>query len=570
MDELFRYTSGPHAAKVLIVGEAWGASEHGARQPFVGMAGTELTRMLTEAGIRREECLLTNVVHAQPPGNEFTHFLFPTSDKKLSLGLYKDLYPRPVLLDGVKNLQLLIETVKPKLIIGCGNIPLWALTSHATVSSSAGYKVPGGIMNWRGSQTFYHTPTGAIPYLPIIHPAAILRSWDLRSITIHDLRRAANYLSGKLTWTAPGFSYDHFPSYDRVMCVLDALLQEVEKAPLEIVVDIETYRRQHIVCIGLATSTHTICTPFFWFDELGQLVEHFTPEQETTVCGSHKRLLEHPNARVIGQNLIYDYQFILRRLGIKLRMHADTMCMHHLCFPGTPKSLEYLASLYCQHYLYWKDESQDWAGKGDPNDLFLYNCKDTKATLEIYHTLTSVIEKMNKGEQWEFQKEQWHLAADMMLRGVRYNKPIADKMRLELQQAAHELETWLLAAMPDDLQYAAGGSPWYDSPKLTQQIFYTYLGFPPILHKKTKQPTANYEALVSLAKRHPWIAPITSRLEQLRSIQVFLSHFFDIKLSPDTRLRTNFNISGTETFRWSSSSTAFDEGTNLQNIPKGD
>lgn len=563
---VLQFTSGPKNASVLIVGEAWGASEAAQRQPFVGQSGSELTKMLTEAGIQRAECLLTNVVNAQPPANEFTHFLFPTSDKKLSLGSYKELYPRQPLTAGIQKLEALIAAVKPKLIIGCGNIPLWALTSHATVSSSAGYKVPGGIMNWRGSQTF----SGTTPYLPIIHPAAILRSWDLRSITIHDLRRATNFLSGKLSWTAPAVTYDHFPSYERVMEVLAELQQAVEKAPLEIVVDIETYRRQHIVCVGIATSTHNICIPYFWFDELGQLVEHFTAEQEAAVSGAQKRLLEHPNARVIGQNLIYDYQFIYRRMGIKLRMHADTMCMHHLCFPGTPKSLEYLASLYCKHYLYWKDESQDWAGKGDPNDLFLYNCKDTAATLEIYHTLSSVILQLKKSEQWEFQKEQWHLAADMMLRGVRYNKAIADKMRLELQAAATELEHWLLTAMPADLQYAAGGSPWYDSPKLTQQIFYTYLGLPPILHKKTKQPTANYEALVSLAKRNPWLAPITSRLEQLRSIQVFLSHFFDIKLSPDGRLRTNFNISGTETFRWSSSSTAFDEGTNLQNIPKGD
>lgn len=568
--DLFTGTSGPKNARILIVGEAWGASEAAQRQPFVGQSGAELTKMLTEAGIQRAECLLTNVVNAQPPSNEFTHFLFPTAEKKLSLGLHRDLYPRPQLMDGLNKLHALIAEVNPKIIIGCGNVPLWALTPHASVSSSMGYKLPGGIMNWRGSQVYYQHLLGSIPYLPVIHPAAILRSWDLRAITVHDLKRARRFLAGELPWEPIEPNYEYLPSYERIMELLQLLLEQVEKAPLEIVVDIETYRRQHIVCIGIATATYNFCIPFFWFDPAGQLVEHFTAEQETTVCTAAKRLLSHSNARVIGQNLIYDYQFLLRRLGIKLNMFGDTMCMHHLCFPGTPKSLEYLASLYCNSYRYWKDESQDWAGKGDPNDFFRYNCKDTAATLEIYHVLLDVLTKMKKMELWEFQREQWWVAANMMMRGVRYNQAIANEMRLELQQAATELETWLLSVVPEDLRYAAGGSPWYDSPKLTQTIFYDILGLDPIRHRKTKAPTANAEALTVLGKRHPWLKPLMSKLETLRSVQVFLSHFFDIKLSPDQRLRTNFNISGTETYRWSSSSTAFDEGTNLQNIPKGD
>ena len=35
-------------------------------------------------------------------------------------------------------------------------------------------------------------------------------------------------------------------------------------------------------------------------------------------------------------------------------------------------------------------------------------------------------------------------------------------------------------------------------------------------------------------------------------------------------MRCSFNVAGTETFRWSSSKSAFDKGTNLQNIPEGD
>ena len=58
-------------------------------------------------------------------------------------------------------------------------------------------------MSWRGSMI--HVTTGFAMdtpsrLLPVIHPAAILRQWDLRYITVHDLRsRVPMALAGN--WT---------------------------------------------------------------------------------------------------------------------------------------------------------------------------------------------------------------------------------------------------------------------------------------------------------------------------------------------------------------------------------
>lgn len=567
---LFFGTSGPHDAKVLIVGEAWGMHEAAAQKPFVGAAGKVLDNMLRDAGLNRLECLATNVVSAQPPNNEFHHFLYANADKAgHQKQTFRDLYAKPPLREGVEQLRKLIETSQPDIIIGCGNVPLWALTDKASVTTKLGYKVPGGIMNWRGSQLFVTVAGRAIPFLPIIHPAAILRAWDLRYITVHDLRRASRFLRTKV-WKQPELRCQPFPSYTDTVDTLQRMLSDFAIGPKQIVPDLETYARQHVVCVGLATNTENICIPFFWFDPDGKVVEHFTAEQEVTVLGLIKKALTHPNAQVCNQNLIYDEQFLRRRMGIHIDISFDTMLAQNLLYPGTPKSLERLASLYCEHYVYWKDESQDWAGKGDPRELFLYNCKDTAAVLEIAAAQAQLIVKSNKSQQWEWQLEQWRVARDMMVRGVNRNNAVANEMQQQLRNAAQELETWLLAAMPEDLRYTAAGGPWYSSPARTQDIFYNYLGLAPILHKKTKNVTANSEALTVLAKRHPWLTPYTSRIDALRSAQVFLSHFFSVKLPPSGRLLCNFNVGGTETFRWSSSSTAFDEGTNLQNIPKGD
>lgn len=61
--------SGPVPARLLLVGEAPGAQEDAAGVPFVGRAGQLLDRLLTEAGLRRSQVAVTNVVKCRPPGN---------------------------------------------------------------------------------------------------------------------------------------------------------------------------------------------------------------------------------------------------------------------------------------------------------------------------------------------------------------------------------------------------------------------------------------------------------------------------------------------------------------------
>ncbi len=60
---------GPPDAPVVFVGEAPGASEDKAGRPFVGSAGRLLERLLEDAGLRREDVYVTNVVKARPPKN---------------------------------------------------------------------------------------------------------------------------------------------------------------------------------------------------------------------------------------------------------------------------------------------------------------------------------------------------------------------------------------------------------------------------------------------------------------------------------------------------------------------
>ena len=59
----------PPGAEVLLVGEAPGAQEDEAGVPFVGRSGQLLDGLLGEAGLRREQVAVANVLKCRPPAN---------------------------------------------------------------------------------------------------------------------------------------------------------------------------------------------------------------------------------------------------------------------------------------------------------------------------------------------------------------------------------------------------------------------------------------------------------------------------------------------------------------------
>ncbi len=60
---------GSRSAKIMLIAEAPGAQEDAAGVPFVGPAGGMLDRLLTHAGLSREEIYITNILKCHPPGN---------------------------------------------------------------------------------------------------------------------------------------------------------------------------------------------------------------------------------------------------------------------------------------------------------------------------------------------------------------------------------------------------------------------------------------------------------------------------------------------------------------------
>jgi DNA polymerase-1 len=478
-------------------------------------------------------------------GNDLSHFVFrgkkpPAADWTNIDGMWF----HPKVAGHIEILRREIAQCQPSVIVPLGNLALWATTSK------------WGITDWRGSQLKCTSlPTATV--IPTYHPAAVLRQWSWRPFVISDLRRVASRLT-KGAVEEPQYRFIIGPQYDEATNALRQVLDRLRAGPLHLACDIET-RLGHIACIGIAWSRlDAICIPLLCS---GKPAGYWLEDEELEILKLLREILTHPNALVSGQNFIYDVQYIWRWLKFKPRLALDTMVTHHVCFPGMEKGLDVLASLYCDYYSFWKHEGKEWGAKQDERVLWYYNCKDCVYTWEIAEALPGVVGQLGLHEQAVSQHRSWWNALDAMIKGVRMDDRRKKELSNELLFEVTAREEWLATILEQPVNVR--------SPKQLKELFYDDFCLPPVLDRKTRQPTTNEEALRKLCRKEPLLRPLVRRILEIRSLGVFRSTFVDGRLDSDGRMRCSYNVAGTETFRYSSSENAFGSGMNLQNVPKG-
>lgn len=549
--------SGPVPSRIMLVGEAPGANEEG-KTPFLGSAGNELTKILSEAGIDRDECFLTNVSRYRPAANKIEHFF----DDKLLRN------PGAFIREGIRELQDEIRAVKPNVIVALGNTAFYALGNRPSGLA--------GISSWRGSElpladrlATLAEPVGhRCVLIPAYHPAAILRQWSWRAITVHDFRtRVKPYLEGKAL-EEPTYEFITEPTFEQTReCLVQLLRRLSDGRDIRLAVDIET-RHGHIACIGLAWSRlNSICIPLMCRrDPSG----YWPARQETEIHGLLHQLLTHPRVRCVGQNFLYDAQYFAKHLGYVPRVRDDSMLAQHTCWPGVPKGLDFLSSMYCEFHRYWKEEGKEaWNPTSDEGERngWIYNCKDAVTTFESMNELDTVIDKLGLREQYSFQMELWHHVLPMMLRGVRIDLKRRDELSRELLNEMMSREA--------SMHFVLGHNLNPRSPKQMKALFYDDLGVSKQLSRKNRNEDGSFkvtldeEALQAIARKEPLLRDFIRLIVEYRSLGVFLGTFVQARLGADGRMRCYFNPAGTETFRFSSSEDAFGSGTNLQNLPRG-
>jgi len=152
---------GPAAARVMFVGEGPGYQEDRQGRPFVGPAGQLLNQLLLEAGLRRPEVFITNLVKCRPPENR---------------------EPRPDEVEACREyLDGQIALLQPRLLC-----PLGRPATQTLLDSTAPMSQLHGRRLQREGLTF----------MPLYHPAAALHNPRLRPALQQDFAALGELLRG--------------------------------------------------------------------------------------------------------------------------------------------------------------------------------------------------------------------------------------------------------------------------------------------------------------------------------------------------------------------------------------
>jgi DNA polymerase len=168
---------GPANAEIMLIGEGPGYYENEQGRPFVGSSGKFLTQLLAQAGLKRSDVWIGNVVKCRPPGNRD-----PQPDELAACDPY---------------LERQIEAINPKIIITLGRFSMAKFLPGARIS-----RVHGEMRR-----------VGKRFVIPMFHPAAALHQPKYRPLILADFAKLPRQLEEARAALAamPSEAEDSFP-----------------------------------------------------------------------------------------------------------------------------------------------------------------------------------------------------------------------------------------------------------------------------------------------------------------------------------------------------------------------
>jgi DNA polymerase len=156
------FADGDPSGRIMLIGEAPGRDEDLRGLPFVGRAGKLLDRMLAEIGLDRRKVYITNVLNWRPPQNRE-----PSPEEAATC---------------LPFLHRHIELADPKLMILLGSVSVRHVLG-----------LTEGITRVRGKWNLYQSVVlnRAIPVMPTLHPAYLLRQPAAKRLAWRDLLAVA-------------------------------------------------------------------------------------------------------------------------------------------------------------------------------------------------------------------------------------------------------------------------------------------------------------------------------------------------------------------------------------------
>jgi len=149
---------GPASSEIMFIGEGPGFYENEQGRPFVGAAGQFLDQLLAQAGLKRSDVWIGNVVKCRPPGN-------------------RDPQPEELAAcDGYLERQ--INAINPSIIITLGRYSMGKFMPGAKISAVHGQM----------------RKVGERYVIAMFHPAAALHQASLKPAILADFARLPQLL----------------------------------------------------------------------------------------------------------------------------------------------------------------------------------------------------------------------------------------------------------------------------------------------------------------------------------------------------------------------------------------
>jgi hypothetical protein len=487
----------------------------------------------------------------------------------------KDVYISKRLHDCLQDLIREIRACQPKMIICTGKWGLFFLTGCTSLTANLGTiydrKPFGGLNKFRSSILQIHETFGiTFPHIlvPIYHPVNALTMPDKAYVIDMDIQKLC-YMFGKMKTI--GIEYYLKPpivpiigdTKEKVFSYLNELKEKLSQGETLVSIDIETMFSATIDCVGLAYEINRgICIPFCYKGN-----SSFWPmEEEIEILIKLREILLNKNCKHIGQNYSYDCQYFYKIFGLSIFPAHDTMILHHLLFNKSPKDLAFLASIYCEHYIYWKDNIASI--EENPEIRWRYNISDVCYTLEILQNLLGILDSIgDKALKELYQFQVLKLLPETvktMNKGVRVN----NEMKTELFNYFNNFLLQVPGEINEILGFAYNNNSSPQKKKLFKDFFQMALKSVKKKGKAKASETCDAAAMIIYTNEYPLLKPFLMCLLEFSALSKFTSTFLGMKLDNDGRARTQYKITGTALGRLASVKNVWGGGGNFQNIPE--
>jgi uracil-DNA glycosylase len=347
---------------VALIGEALGKDEVDAGEPFVGMAGFKLTRLLEWAGYRRDAFDIFNTVWCRPPGNQLegTEYEYPAVEwcQTRHWG------------------ELLKRT---RVLVPMGNVPTRALLNVKRILTTRGYIYPRGL---------HHV-------VPTIHPSFIQRGnakWS--AAFINDIQKAVEVARDGYTPDETAYLLDPTPVV--ALRWAESYVAAYRDDPsIRVAFDIETPGKgedEEDVDLGddVPDRTWNIERISFAYRPFRALSIPWDPAYLAVI----RLLLAGPGDKVVW-NAGFDVPRI-RRAGVDIAgVIHDGMVAWHILHTDLPKRLGFVATFTCPRQPAWKHLSSAQPA--------FYNATDSDVELR---SMIAIEAELRKNDLWDvYQKD---------------------------------------------------------------------------------------------------------------------------------------------------------------------